>query len=165
MRSVPSPRICSSPFLSSSFGKFTSAFTIIQCAICRIARPSASAILKGNSGVTTAFLWLVFNLSNFRYEAWSFFNATTNQVEISCGDNGGRRLAEADWRSSSAFTAATRVAARDPDAPSSRELVASYLVHNPELAARLGVADGGIDDALVGHVEKLVQLFGPPALV
>ena len=96
----------------------------------------------------------------------TFFNATTSQVEISCGDDSGRRLAEADWRASP-FTAA-RVAPSDPNAPSSRELVARYLAHlahNPELAARLGVVDGGIDDALVEHVEQLVQLFGPPALV
>ena len=91
--------------------------------------------------------------------------AAGSQVEISCGDDGGRRLAEVDWRASSAFAAATRVAASDPDAPTSRELVAGYLAHNPELAARLGVVVDAIDDALVEHVEQLVQLFGPPALV
>ena len=83
----------------------------------------------------------------------TFFNATTSQVEISCGDDSGRRLAEAD--SCSSVCTAACVAASDPDKLSSRELVAGYLAHNSELAARL-------DDE---HVEQLVQLFGPPALV
>ena len=100
------------------------------------------------------------HLNNLTYGPGTFFNAATNQVEISCSGDSGRRLADAD---SSDFTAA-RVAASDPDKLSSRQLVAGYLAQNPALAARLGVVDG-IDDALVEHIEQLVQLFGPPALV
>ena len=87
------------------------------------------------------------------YGPGTFFNAATNACEISCSSDSGRRLAEADW--SSPVSTAARVAASDPDKLSSRELVAGYLAHNSELAARL-------DDE---HVEQLVQLFGPPALV
>ena len=100
--------------------------------------------------------------SNLNYGPGTFFNAATNQVEISCSSDSGRRLAEAD--SCSSVCTAACVAASDPDKLSSRELVAGYLAHNSELAARLGVVEG-IDDALVEHVEQLVQLFWPPALV
>ena len=94
--------------------------------------------------------------------AGTALNQTTYACEISCSSDSDRRLAEADW--SSPVSTAARVAASDPDKLSSRELVAGYLAHNSELAARLDVVDG-IDDALVEHVEQLVQLFGPPALV
>ena len=87
------------------------------------------------------------------YGPGTFFNAATNACEISCSSDSGRRLAEAD--SCSSVCTAARAAASDPDKLSSRELVAGYLAHNSELAARL-------DDE---HVEQLVQLFGPPALV
>ena len=50
---------------------------------------------------------------------------------------------------------------RDGNQSFAADVISGYLAKHPDLAVRLG----GMDRDLLGHLEKLGQLFGQPALV
>ena len=91
-------------------------------------------------------------------------NADTGQCEIVCATS-GRRLSDEPPPESEAGAQQhhlhrhNRHADHDDQAAwaaTTRQLVSSYLRDNPDLAAWM-------DGALLNHVEKLAQLFRPPA--
>jgi len=86
----------------------------------------------------------------------TFLNPASNQCEIQCGAT--RRLAESPSLAlSSPEVDATLVGA------SSEKLMTAYLSVNPELSAKLKLANLKVNELLT-HFDAIEQLFGQPAL-